>query len=53
MKGYNAFALSIPSGREFLTILGLAAPVFMTMMSKVVFKDFTNSLLYIEYAIDF
>ncbi|WJX45286.1 Protein DETOXIFICATION 46, chloroplastic [Trifolium repens] len=37
MKGYNAFALSIPSGREFLTILGLAAPVFMTMMSKVAF----------------
>ncbi|CAJ2679364.1 unnamed protein product [Trifolium pratense] len=37
MKGYNAFALSIPSGSEFLTILGLAAPVFMTMMSKVAF----------------
>ncbi|KEH30461.1 MATE efflux family protein [Medicago truncatula] len=37
MKGYNAFALSIPSGREFITILGLAAPVFMTMMSKVAF----------------
>ncbi|KAI5388428.1 protein DETOXIFICATION 46, chloroplastic [Lathyrus oleraceus] len=37
MKGYNAFALSIPSGRELLTILGLAAPVFLTMMSKVAF----------------
>ncbi|CAK8576612.1 unnamed protein product [Lathyrus sativus] len=37
MKGYNAFALSIPSGRELLTILGLAAPVFITMMSKVAF----------------
>ncbi|CAI8616897.1 unnamed protein product [Vicia faba] len=37
MKGYNAFALSIPSRRELLTILGLAAPVFLTMMSKVAF----------------
>jgi len=43
MKGYNAFALSIPSGREFLTILGLAAPVFMTMMSKVVLSILPNS----------
>ncbi|XP_058730090.1 protein DETOXIFICATION 46, chloroplastic-like [Vicia villosa] len=37
MKGYNAFTLSIPSGRELLTILGLAAPVFLTMTSKVAF----------------
>jgi len=36
MKGYNALAFSIPSGKELLTIFGLAAPVFMTMMSKVV-----------------
>ncbi|XP_061340538.1 protein DETOXIFICATION 46, chloroplastic-like isoform X2 [Gastrolobium bilobum] len=36
-KGYNAFAFSIPSGKEFLSILGLAAPVFVTMMSKVAF----------------
>lgn len=35
-KGYNAFAFSIPSGKELLMILGLAAPVFVTMMSKVV-----------------
>jgi len=35
-KGYNALAFSIPSGKELLTIFGLAAPVFMTMMSKVV-----------------
>ncbi|WJX51369.1 Protein DETOXIFICATION 46, chloroplastic, variant 2 [Trifolium repens] len=26
-RGYNAYALSIPSMKEFLTILGLAAPV--------------------------
>ncbi|XP_014493777.1 protein DETOXIFICATION 46, chloroplastic [Vigna radiata var. radiata] len=37
MKGYNALAFSIPSGKELLTIFGLAAPVFMTMMSKVAF----------------
>ncbi|RDX75154.1 Protein DETOXIFICATION 46, chloroplastic [Mucuna pruriens] len=36
MKGYNALAFSIPSGKELLTIFGLAAPVFMTLMSKVV-----------------
>ncbi|KAK7341433.1 hypothetical protein VNO80_24363 [Phaseolus coccineus] len=37
IKGYNALAFSIPSGKELLTIFGLAAPVFMTMMSKVAF----------------
>ncbi|XP_061340594.1 protein DETOXIFICATION 46, chloroplastic-like isoform X2 [Gastrolobium bilobum] len=37
MNGYNAFAFSIPSGKELVMILGLAAPVFMTMMSKVAF----------------
>ncbi|XP_020239422.1 protein DETOXIFICATION 46, chloroplastic isoform X2 [Cajanus cajan] len=37
MKGYNALAFSIPSRKELLTIFGLAAPVFMTMMSKVAF----------------
>lgn len=36
-KGYNAFALSVPSPKEFVTILGLAAPVFVTMISKVTF----------------
>ncbi|XP_057456477.1 protein DETOXIFICATION 46, chloroplastic-like [Lotus japonicus] len=36
-KGYNAFAFSIPSGKELLMIFRLAAPVFMTMMSKVAF----------------
>ncbi|CAL0334175.1 unnamed protein product [Lupinus luteus] len=36
-KGYNAYAFSIPSRKELLTILGLAAPVFLTMMSKVAF----------------
>ncbi|KAJ4839414.1 hypothetical protein Tsubulata_035899, partial [Turnera subulata] len=36
-KGYNALAISIPTSDELLTILGLAAPVFVTMMSKVAF----------------
>ncbi|KAE8008585.1 hypothetical protein FH972_005082 [Carpinus fangiana] len=36
-KGYNAFALSVPSPRELLTVIGLAAPVFVMMMSKVAF----------------
>ncbi|CAH8372377.1 unnamed protein product [Eruca vesicaria subsp. sativa] len=36
-KGYNAFSLCVPSPSELLNILGLAAPVFMTMMSKVLF----------------
>ncbi|XP_030450669.1 protein DETOXIFICATION 46, chloroplastic-like isoform X1 [Syzygium oleosum] len=36
-KGYNAFAISVPSADELLSILGLAAPVFITMISKVAF----------------
>ncbi|KAK4740224.1 hypothetical protein R3W88_003921 [Solanum pinnatisectum] len=36
-KGYNGFALSIPSFDEVLQIFTLAAPVFLTMMSKVAF----------------
>ncbi|XP_062177879.1 protein DETOXIFICATION 46, chloroplastic-like [Alnus glutinosa] len=36
-KGYNAFAISVPSPHELLTVVGLAAPVFVTMMSKVAF----------------
>jgi hypothetical protein len=34
-KGYNAFAISVPSPHELLTVVGLGAPVFVTMMSKV------------------
>lgn len=34
-KGYNGFALSVPSPKELLQIFMLAAPVFVTMMSKV------------------
>lgn len=34
-KGYNAFAISIPSPSELLAIFELAAPVFVMMMSKV------------------
>ncbi|KAF8118367.1 hypothetical protein N665_0005s0133 [Sinapis alba] len=36
-KGYSAFSLSVPSPSELLMIFGLAAPVFITMMSKVLF----------------
>ncbi len=36
-KGYNAFAISIPSTGEFSQIFGIAAPVFVTMFSKVEF----------------
>lgn len=34
-KGYNGFLISVPSSSEFLTIIALAAPVFVTMISKV------------------
>lgn len=33
-KGYNGFSISIPSAEELLQIFTLAAPVFVTMMSK-------------------
>ncbi|XP_002512977.2 protein DETOXIFICATION 46, chloroplastic [Ricinus communis] len=36
-KGYNAFAVTIPTLDELLSIVGIAAPVFITMMSKVAF----------------
>ncbi|PON99883.1 Multi antimicrobial extrusion protein [Trema orientale] len=36
-KGYNAFAISIPSPKELLDVLGLAAPMFVTVMAKVSF----------------
>ncbi|KAJ0077484.1 hypothetical protein Patl1_36537 [Pistacia atlantica] len=36
-KGYNGFALSIPSPDDLLEIFGLAAPVFVMMISKVAF----------------
>ncbi|EPS69191.1 hypothetical protein M569_05574, partial [Genlisea aurea] len=47
-KGYHGFAISIPSSQEFLQILMLAAPVFITMISKVSFYAllvyFANSM---------
>ncbi|XP_073122447.1 protein DETOXIFICATION 46, chloroplastic [Henckelia pumila] len=36
-KGYNGFAISIPKPDELLQIFMLAAPVFVTMTSKVAF----------------
>lgn len=34
-KGYNAYAFSVPSPKELLIVFELAAPVVLTMMSKV------------------
>ncbi|KAL3621289.1 Protein DETOXIFICATION 46, chloroplastic [Castilleja foliolosa] len=36
-KGYNGFAISVPSLHEFFQIFMLAAPAFVAIMSKVVF----------------
>lgn len=36
-KGFNGFSISLPSPDEFFEIFMLAAPVFVTMMSKVMF----------------
>ncbi|KAJ6839007.1 protein DETOXIFICATION 46, chloroplastic isoform X1 [Iris pallida] len=36
-RGFRAFSLSIPSPRELLQIFEIAAPVFLTMTSKVAF----------------
>ncbi|KDP41730.1 hypothetical protein JCGZ_26748 [Jatropha curcas] len=36
-KGYNAYAFSVPSPDDLMTIFRLAAPVFVMMMSKVAF----------------
>ncbi|XP_031271674.1 protein DETOXIFICATION 46, chloroplastic-like isoform X1 [Pistacia vera] len=36
-QGYNGFALSVPSPDDLLEIFGLAAPVFVMMISKVAF----------------
>ncbi|XP_031380028.1 protein DETOXIFICATION 46, chloroplastic-like [Punica granatum] len=36
-KGYNAFALSVPSTSELFLILGIAAPFFITKTSRVAF----------------
>lgn len=36
-KGYNGYAIAVPSAKELLLIFKLAAPVFIMMMSKVAF----------------
>ncbi|KEH30463.1 MATE family efflux protein [Medicago truncatula] len=36
-KGYKAFSFSIPSGKEFLSIFSLAAPVFVSLVLKMAF----------------
>ncbi|KAM7264218.1 hypothetical protein ACFE04_001901 [Oxalis oulophora] len=37
VKGYDAFSVKIPSPNDLRTIVELAAPVFVVMMSKVAF----------------
>lgn len=34
-KGYNGYSFSVPSLSELQEIFGIAAPVFLTMVSKV------------------
>ncbi|MBA0586731.1 hypothetical protein Gorai_017460 [Gossypium raimondii] len=36
-KGYNAFAISIPTFDELLSMLAIAGPVFVTLTAKVIF----------------
>ncbi|KAK2428834.1 protein DETOXIFICATION 46, chloroplastic [Trifolium repens] len=36
-KGYNAFSFSIHSGKEFLAIFSLSAPVFLSLLLKMGF----------------
>ncbi|KAJ7978516.1 Protein DETOXIFICATION [Quillaja saponaria] len=36
-KGYNPFAITLPSSTDLLTVFALAAPVFVKMISKVAF----------------
>ncbi|KNA16028.1 hypothetical protein SOVF_092890 isoform B [Spinacia oleracea] len=36
-KGYNGYSFSVPSLSELQEIFGIAAPVFLTMVSKVTF----------------
>lgn len=44
-KGYNGFTFSVPSWNEVLTILGLAAPLFVMMISRVIFYQILLLLL--------
>ncbi|KAL0356662.1 UNVERIFIED_CONTAM: protein DETOXIFICATION 46, chloroplastic [Sesamum calycinum] len=44
-KGYNGFAISIPSPNEFLQIFLLAAPAFVAILSKV--RQLLKSLVFI------
>ncbi|CAL1353679.1 unnamed protein product [Linum trigynum] len=47
-KGYNPYSISVPSIDDLVKIFGLAGPVFVMMMSKVVFYSllvyFTTSM---------
>uniref|UniRef100_A0A453N0Q8 Uncharacterized protein n=1 Tax=Aegilops tauschii subsp. strangulata TaxID=200361 RepID=A0A453N0Q8_AEGTS len=43
-RGFRAFSFTIPSTRELLQIFEIAAPVFVTMTSKVSFFWVINDL---------
>lgn len=43
-KGYNVYSFSVPSLAELQEITGIAAPVFVTMVSKVYhYSNFTSN----------
>jgi hypothetical protein len=44
-KGFQAFSFTIPSAGELLQIFEIAAPVFVTMTSKVTFLGLTICIL--------
>lgn len=45
-KGYNGFAVSLPSVDDIMEIFKLAAPVFVVMMSKVYCRITQASFLF-------
>lgn len=48
-KGYDVFSFSVPSGKEFLAIISLSAPVFISLMLKVEYNIFVIFVaLYLE-----
>lgn len=44
-KGYNAYSISVPSPSELFQIIKLAAPVFVTMLSKVCYISLVSMAL--------
>ncbi|GLJ05797.1 hypothetical protein SUGI_0025560 [Cryptomeria japonica] len=44
-KGYNAFALSVPSSKDLVQIVQLAAPVFISLISRVFFFSIVTYII--------